>query len=44
MGDGALAKFGTALDAVNCAIEIQELFISEYVNLRVALISKGNSS
>ena len=25
MGDGALAKFGTALDAVNCAIEIQEL-------------------
>jgi class 3 adenylate cyclase len=44
MGDGALAKFCTALDAVNCAIEIQELFISEYVNLRVALISKGNSS
>ncbi len=25
MGDGALAKFGTALDALNCAIEIQEL-------------------
>ena len=25
MGDGALAKFGTALDAVNCAVEIQEL-------------------
>jgi len=25
MGDGALAKFGTALDALNCAVEIQEL-------------------
>jgi len=25
MGDGALAKFGTALDAVNCSIEIQEI-------------------
>ncbi len=25
MGDGALAKFGTALDAVNCAVEIQEI-------------------
>ncbi len=25
MGDGAMAKFGTALDAVNCAVEIQEL-------------------
>jgi class 3 adenylate cyclase len=25
MGDGAMAKFNTALDAVNCAIEIQEL-------------------
>ncbi len=25
MGDGALIKFGTALDAVNCAVEIQEL-------------------
>ncbi len=25
MGDGALAKFGTALDAVNCAVEIQEV-------------------
>ncbi len=25
MGDGALAKFSTALDAVNCAVEIQEL-------------------
>jgi TolB-like protein/class 3 adenylate cyclase/Tfp pilus assembly protein PilF len=24
MGDGALAKFSTALDAVNCSIEIQE--------------------
>ena len=24
MGDGALAKFGTALDAVNCAVNIQE--------------------
>ncbi len=24
MGDGALAKFNTALDAVNCAVEIQE--------------------
>jgi TolB-like protein/class 3 adenylate cyclase/tetratricopeptide (TPR) repeat protein len=25
MGDGALAKFNTALDAVNCSIEIQEI-------------------
>ena len=25
MGDGAMAKFGTALDAVNCAVEIQEV-------------------
>ena len=25
MGDGALAKFGTALDAAKCAVEIQEL-------------------
>jgi len=25
MGDGALAKFGTALDAFDCAVEIQEL-------------------
>ena len=25
MGDGALAKFGTALDAVNCSKEIQEI-------------------
>lgn len=25
MGDGAMAKFNTALDAVNCALEIQEL-------------------
>jgi len=25
MGDGALAKFGTALDAVNCSLEIQEI-------------------
>ncbi len=24
MGDGAMAQFGTALDAVNCSIEIQE--------------------
>ncbi len=25
MGDGALAKFNTALDAVNCSIAIQEI-------------------
>ena len=25
MGDGAMAQFGSALDAVNCAIEIQEM-------------------
>ncbi len=25
MGDGALAQFSAALDAVNCAVEIQEL-------------------
>ena len=25
MGDGAMAKFSTALDAVNCSIEIQEI-------------------
>jgi len=24
MGDGAMAMFGSALDAVNCAVEIQE--------------------
>ena len=24
MGDGAMARFSTALDAVNCAIEIQK--------------------
>ena len=25
MGDGAMAQFSTALDAVNCAVEIQEM-------------------
>ena len=30
MGDGALAKFGTALDAVNCAIEIQRTSRAEF--------------
>ena len=30
MGDGAMAQFGAALDAVNCAIEIQEQARAKY--------------
>ena len=30
MGDGALAQFNTAVDAVNCAIEIQKLARAEF--------------
>ena len=37
MGDGALAKFGTALDAVNCAIEIQEIAGQIDAKLRIGI-------
>ena len=30
MGDGALAKFGTALDAVNCAVDVQKTARAEF--------------
>jgi class 3 adenylate cyclase len=40
MGDGALVKFGTALDAVNCAIDIQELARAKFDSkLRIGIHS-----
>jgi len=40
MGDGAMAQFNTALDAVNCAIEIQEAARAKFdAKLRVGIHS-----
>ncbi len=38
MGDGAMAKFGTALDAVNCAVDIQKAAAIElHCKLRIGI-------
>jgi len=38
MGDGALAMFGTAMDAVNCALEIQRTSRADFEgDLRIGI-------
>jgi TolB-like protein/class 3 adenylate cyclase/Tfp pilus assembly protein PilF len=38
MGDGAMAQFGSALDAVNCALEIQRLSRADFgADLRIGI-------